>query len=177
MSKINIEVELDFINEDYSLEDSFRDELKRNIESKILAKVSEKIEFELIKKRNAQLDKIINKETKKFIKNFLKYEIVITDEWGERNHKGTVKEKVKKALLDFTTKKVDDRGRDGGKYTNIEYIINKLIRDQYDSLKEHNEKIINNIIDNLKKNNEVSILKRLATKILADKSLVNFIEK
>jgi len=61
--KMNIEIELDFINEDMTLEDTFQEEVKRSI--------MQRVEREMISSYKPLIDKAFNESVNKTIENIL----------------------------------------------------------------------------------------------------------
>ena len=80
--KMNLEIEIDFVNDDYSLEDSFRDEVKRSVVTRV--------ESEVIKQVQPIIDKSINDSIKNTIdgllNNYLSNPVVVSNGYKTENY-------------------------------------------------------------------------------------------
>ena len=81
--KLQLDVELDWIDEDMNLDDT----VKQNIIHGIINKIQSNIESQVEKSINDIIDKTIvskiNKMTEKLFNEFLKREVHITDKYGD----------------------------------------------------------------------------------------------
>lgn len=162
MGKITIELDLDWINEDGSLQSSIKDEVINNLQSRFV----QKAELNLDKMMNAKLEEVASKVTDEFLEKLLSEKVenlqipFKKDSWGSTYEYVPISEFVGKKYEQFLTKKVLDNdgnevrnGRDGTTSIN-EYFINKYLQ------KELVTKV-NNLIKNARQDAEVTIIKTL----------------
>lgn len=139
MAKFNIEVDLDWFEEDGSLDDS----LKAEIASGIIAKVSCAAIADVEKKVQAKIEEIdaqviqktndaISEKLAECLDDFLHKPRTITDKWGDPKKKGvSVVDMLKAACDNYIEQEVDYQGNASsgysGKQKRIDYIIGKLI--------------------------------------------------
>jgi len=80
--KMNIEIELDFIEEDYSLEDGFRDEIKHSIVNRV--------EKEVVAQVKPMIDNSINESIKNTINgllnNYLSNPVVVSNGYKQESY-------------------------------------------------------------------------------------------
>ena len=132
--KLNLEVELDWIDEEMNIDDT----IKQNVIDSIVAKIKTKIELSVEDKIIKMIDKIvvskINKMTEKVFYDFMKREVTISDSYGSKvKVYPTVEALIKERFDNFMTQTVDEKGNtyDGGygsKYKRIEFIIDQQLK-------------------------------------------------
>lgn len=133
--KLNLEIELDWIDEEMNLDDVVKDQIISGVMKKINEKVLSKIEDKI----NNTIDKTIiariNKCTDKMFKDFLKRPVNITDRYGDSiEHYKNVNEVIKMRFDNFMTQTVDEKGNtyDGSyskKFQRLEFVIDKQLKD------------------------------------------------
>ncbi len=77
--KINIQVELDFLNEDETLEDSFKESIKKNITNKVVDLTVKKLTEEIKPQMDNHFKNSIEKTMEDLLNNYLQKEVVISD--------------------------------------------------------------------------------------------------
>lgn len=120
--KFNIEVELDYINEDGDLDVAIKDSILAKVTKIVMEKVSKQID--------SQLDKIVvNAATKKakqitnrIASNFMNRKFTKSDRFGDKIETLTVKDMIKREFDKFWKMKVDKDGRESGYGTHQERI-------------------------------------------------------
>jgi len=132
--KLNLEVELDWIDEDMNLDDT----VKQNVIDAVVRKIQSNVELQVEKKINDTIDKVvlakINKMTEKLFSDFMKREISITDGYGDKIkvYKNTT-ELIKERFDKFMEQTVDEKGNTyegtyGNKYKRIYFIIDEQLK-------------------------------------------------
>lgn len=131
--KLNLEVELDWIDEEMNIDDT----VKQNVIDSIVNKIKAKIELSVEDKISKMIDKIvvskINKMTEKVFNDFMKREVTISDSYGSKiKVYPTVEALIKERFDNFMTQMVDERGNTadtyGAKYKRINYIIDEQLK-------------------------------------------------
>lgn len=131
MAKFNITVELDWVDEEGSIDDVVKNEIIENITTRFSKKLNDEIiktaEKKVSEKINASIDKEINTILDKLLNN--KFDLV--DEYGDVIKAKTSAIQIIKQKLDgFLTEKVDKEGKTNSYntcMTRLDYIINKNI--------------------------------------------------
>ena len=135
--KVNVSVEIDWIEEDGSIDDEIKHELilgvKRAI-SKTCMKDMEtqsKLAFDdAVQQASAK----ISKKALDFADAWLENEVEITDKWGDKQDKITVKGLIKRSFDNLLERKVDSNGKFSSSYGAdtklIEYLTNKRVEDE-----------------------------------------------
>lgn len=147
MAKIKVELELEYVDEDYTLEAT----VKQNIIDRLSAHIIEKNLNNLNNIIEKNVNDKIDIETTKYVKQwFNKKHIEIKDSWGDTIKKHTdinalLKEKFNNAL----NVKVDKEGKAGGYHadqTRLEWIIDTKIKKTFKvNLKEKLDKVIQEV--------------------------------
>lgn len=138
--KINVSVDLDWIEEDGSLDDEVKHELISGIKSAIshdcLAKVEKEASTQINKAIQAAIDGAkakIEEKAVAFADDWLENEVEITDKWGDPTERTTVKDLIKKTFDGLMTKAVDAQGKftDGyhSKSTLLQWLTGKRVQD------------------------------------------------
>jgi hypothetical protein len=133
--KLNLEVELDWIDEDMNLDET----VKQNVIDAVVNKVQKGIEEKVEKKINDTIDTIvvskINEKTEALFDEFMNREICISDRYGDKikvypNMSALIKERFDS----FMDQLVDEKGNIsdsnyGTKYKRVNFIIDKQLKD------------------------------------------------
>ena len=157
--KINVSVELDWIEEDGSIDEEVKAELiggiKRSISQQCLAKVEKEASVkidEAIQQAIQQATKSIQQKAVEFADEWLENEVEITDKWGDVKKKATIKDVIKSTFDHTLEKKVNENGEfaDGygrsGNTTLISWLTGKKVENVVaDKLATLNKDIDNQI--------------------------------
>ncbi len=133
--KLNLEVELDWIDEEMNIDDT----VKQNVIDAVVNKVQSNIESQVEENINNIIDKTvvtkINKMTEKLFNDFMKREITVTDHYGDiiKSYKST-NDVIKERFDNFMMQTVDEKGQAydgsyGKKYQRLTFIIDKQLQD------------------------------------------------
>ena len=161
MAKLNLELEVDWIDEEMSLDDAVKDGIMRRIEEKIISKISNSIEKNVEGKVTNQVDGLISTAIDNEIEKFLTTPRDITDKYGDINRtQVTIATLIKEKIDGMMEKKtVNERGNYtssayAAKYTKFEYfmeskaqeIINIKVDQMIKSVKEQIENLVSDKI-------------------------------
>ena len=133
--KLNLEIELDWIDEEKGLDEIVKDQIIEGVVSKIQKQIESKIETKV----NAVIDTTIvakiTEKTEALFEDFVNRPVTITDRYGD---KIKVYEKmsdlIKERFDKFMEQAVDEQGRTtdssyGKKYNRLEFIIDKQLKE------------------------------------------------
>lgn len=180
MSKFNITVDFDWLNDEYDVENEIKEQIISGVARKVEEKILSQAETECKSKFDNLLqnaEQVISEKLNCMMTEFFDTPRDITDNYGDVVQRGvTVKDTLKKACNDFLTQPVDGNGKPctnsyNVKYsTRVDYIVHKSIdSDMEFAIK----KAVSQITDNLKQKitNEIKsqIGEKLAELIELDK--------
>ena len=143
MAKFNITVELDWMDEEYNLDEEIRGTIVNSVVDKVKERLVSQVDNECTERINEQMANIENAVSQKLngiMDAFFDEPRDITDRSGDVIEKGvTVKDTLKKACDNFMNQSLDSEGRPttssyNVKYkTRIDYIVAKSIDYQMES--------------------------------------------
>ncbi len=175
--KFNIEIELDYIDEEGSLDDSIKGSILKSVTGIVMEKVSKQVD--------AKLDKIIIQAAEKkarqivnqIAKNFTTKKFTKSDKWGETIEVNqTVKDILIREFDHFWNATVDKHGSRaeyGEKMTRIEWTIEKHIEEHSKKFAEQITKDTEQKIkDTMRENLSNSIGAKLVGELGFDKLLL-----
>lgn len=132
--KLNLEIQLDWIDEEMNLDET----VKQNIIDSIVEKIQKKVEDQVSKKINDTIDTTIidkiNVLTENLFNDFMNKEIQITDSYGSTiKHYPNVTAVIKERFDNFMNQTVDEKGKTyegsyGTKYKRLTFIIDEQLR-------------------------------------------------
>lgn len=132
---MNLEIELDWIDE----ESNFDESVKQQVIDSIVRKIEGKINADIEKKVNSIIDEgvvnRVNNLTEKLFNDFLNRSVNITDRYGDIiKSYDSVESLIKQRFDNFMTQTVDDKGRThngayGVKHERIVYIVDKQLKE------------------------------------------------
>ncbi len=175
--KFNIEVELDYIDEEGSLDDAIKDSILKNVTGIVMDKVGKQVD--------AKLDEIIIKAAEKkarqivnqIAKNFTTKKFTKSDKWGETIEVNqTVKDILIREFDSFWNATVDKHGSRsdyGEKMTLIEWTVKKHIEEHSKKFAEQITKDTEQKIkDTMRENLSNTIGAKLVSELGFDKLLL-----
>lgn len=138
MAKFNITVDLDWVDEDETIDEVIQEEIASQVISKISTNLDSKYEEKInssLDEKLLQIDETINQKLNELMTDFFDTPRTITDEYGDVKEKDvTIKGKLKKACDNFLDEKVDENGNStNGNYygrktmTRANFIVKKAI--------------------------------------------------
>lgn len=172
MAKFNITVELDWIDEEFNLDDEIRETIIDSVVNKVKDRLVQQVETECNNRINTQMNDIettVSDKLNCIMESFFDEPRDVTDKYGDVIKKGvTVRDTLKKACDEFMNQPLDEYGKPAGssykiKYnTRVDYIVAKSI----DSNMEFAIKnAVSTVTDNLKNKISVEIKKQMGDKL------------
>jgi hypothetical protein len=150
--KLNLEIELDWIDEEMNLDDT----VKQNVINAVVNKVQKGIEEKVEKKINATIDNIvvakINEKTEELFNGFMNRQICISDKYGDKiKVYPSMSDLIKERFDNFMLENVDEKGNSsessyGTKFRRIYFIIDKQLKDFADKFTTEAVKTVSNEI-------------------------------
>jgi len=129
LAKLNLEIELDWLDENNNIDDVIKNVIIASVAEKVNASIEKEIVKEAIKKINSKTDAILDVKINEIITDFITRGFTEINNWGEEIGETTVLKKLKDKLDNFLTQKVDNRGQEvkyNGK-PRIDYIIEQHV--------------------------------------------------
>ena len=133
--KLNLELELDWIDEEMGIDET----VKQNVIDAIVEKIQKNVEKEVTSKVNDIIDKTIvariNVMTENLFNDFMNKEIQITDNYGSTiKHYPNVTAVIKERFDNFMNQTVDEKGSTyegsyGKQYKRLTFIIDKQLQE------------------------------------------------
>lgn len=131
--KLNLEVELDWIDEEMNIDET----IKQNIIGSITDKIKDNVQKQIDKQLNDILSKTviakISEMTENIFTNFINQSVTITDGYGSKiKCYNNITEIIKEKFDKFLTERVDRDGRPStydNKWSRMEYIVDKQLKD------------------------------------------------
>jgi len=106
--KINIAVEIDYIDEEYNLDDSIKQEIINKVSSMFMKGVKDSVK----RKINSRVSVLTDEWIMDQLYSFCDRQIKITDKWGDtQEHHESVTEMFKAKFDEFINASVDDSGK------------------------------------------------------------------
>ena len=105
--KFTIEVDVDWLGEDGSLDAELQSKVVHQIEQRVSAAAMERLEQEASSRVGSIIDEAVNK----LLASWLEKPVTITDRYGDVKEKGAITELIKKRFDAFWQEKVDQNGR------------------------------------------------------------------
>lgn len=172
MAKFNITVELDWMDEEYKLDEEIRETIINSIVNKVQDRLVSQTETECNNRINEQMKNIemtVSNKLNSIMDEFFDTPRDITDKYGDVIQRGvTVKKTLKKACDDFMNQPLDEYGKPTSssyntKYkTRLDYFVAKSI----DSDMEWRiKKAVSDVTDNLKKKISEEVKKQMGDKL------------
>lgn len=138
--KLNIQVEIDWLEEDGSIDDVVKEEIisgvKRSISQQCLAKVEKQASVEIdkaIRESIVSAQQAINQKALEFAQNWLEKEVTITDKWGDKQDCLTITDLIKRTFNNLLERKVNDNGQFAndsyGSMRLIDFLTGKRVQD------------------------------------------------
>ncbi|KGE18456.1 hypothetical protein [Paenibacillus wynnii] len=128
--KLNVTVDIDWIDEEESLDQKIQEKIVDSIGPKISHKAVGSLESDALKQLSTKVDALVEKT----YTEFLQRGVTITDQWGDVKKKDvTIYDLIKEKCDTWLLKKVDNEGREssyGNNWTRMDWLINKQLDQQ-----------------------------------------------
>ncbi len=133
MAKFNVTVELDWVDEEGSIDGALKEQIASQIISKVSASsikdITEKVDAQII----SRVDGAVSAKLAEALDDFLNRPRTVTDKWGDTEKEGvSVIQMMKDACDNYLEQEVDANGKTAGRYcdkrqTRINYLISSQI--------------------------------------------------
>ena len=159
--KLNLEIELDWIDEEKGLDEIVQQEIINGVTSRISKQINDKIDKKVDSIIDDQVIKQIDIKVNEIFLDFINKPVTLTDNYGSKIEVyDNMEALIKKRFDNFLIQPVDDRGnavsRDsyGTKFKRLEFIIDKQLKDfankfTTDAVKTVSEEIKNHVKEGL----------------------------
>lgn len=173
MAKFNITVELDWMDEEYNLDEDIRETIINSVVNKVQDRLVQQVDTECNNRINSQLANIeaaVSDKLNGIMDSFFDEPRDVTDKYGDVIKKGvTVRDTLKKACDEFMNQSLDKNGKPvssgswGVEYkTRVDYIVAKSI----DSNMEWAiKRAVEDVTNNLKKKISEEVKKQMGDKL------------
>lgn len=137
--KLTFQVDLDWINEDGSIDEVIKKELVKELSKKINKNTKETIINEALER----IDKQLGEQLNQLLTEILNQTITVTDDWGNTTEKGTLKDIVKKKVENIMSERLDDYGNPARwGTTRLDWILNSFVKREIENLTKELKKEI-----------------------------------
>lgn len=133
--KLNLTIDVDWLQEDMSLDDAVKEEVKNSIVEKIKSKVEKQIEKEIESEIDGVVVNKINEMTTNVFNDFINRPITMYDEYGDKIESyDRLSDLIKERFDNFINQPVDKEGKTStssynSHYTRLSYIIDKQLKE------------------------------------------------
>lgn len=171
MSKFNITVDIDYIDEDGNLDDAIREQIVNSVVSKVSDSVTAQIEKRaqsLFEERKRTMEASISDKLNEMMEEFFTTPKDVTDRWGNIERYGvTVKQLLKEACDKFIEQPMDKHGKPtsgyGAEYkSRVDYIVANSINYEMENAIT---RAVRDVTDNLKKKISSEIAQQMGEKL------------
>lgn len=163
--KINMTVELDWLEEDGSIDERMQDELIRGVKAAISKQCLARVEDKASKAIDTAIQDAIEASTNEikgkvseFVDSWMNTEVVLTDKYGDPTEKGSVRDLVKRQFDNLMNSMVSSDGkivqRDGygAKMSVIKFLTGEAVKEVVDTeLSQYKKNIDQKIKDEINK--------------------------
>jgi len=158
--KLNLEVEIDWIEEGMEVNDVVKQEIIESITNKIQQKIEEKVSSKIEQNVDEIVIKRINEKVDEIFENFINKPVSIYNNYGEAiNQYDTMLDLIKARFDKFLTQTVDEKGKAydgnyGQKHQRLTFIIDKQLKEfantfTHDAVNQVSEEIKKHVQDGL----------------------------
>lgn len=165
--KLNLEIEVDFIDEEYNLVDTVKQEIIASVANTVRHGLKENIRRQVSKRVSVNIDRWIMEQ----LHLFCDRQIKITDKWGDTTeHHESVSEMFKAKFDEFFNASIDKNGNTlkscsygGNRVTRIDQMLNQKAEEYLSKItKDMDSRISRAISDEQKKKIEEKIKKHVS---------------
>jgi hypothetical protein len=174
--KINLTVDIDWLNEDESLDEMIQEKIIKEVVDKVSDGVINSVKNEAEKRVVDQVESLVTKTYEAFMDNG----VTITDRWGDPTEKDVkIKDLIKQRCDKWLTEQVDKEGRAsrdswGGNQTRMEHFIDQQIQKQTKSM---SEQIVKKVNDEMKKFITDSLKNSIGEKLVKEIGIEELLKK
>ena len=187
--KLNITVDIDWIEEDGSIDEEVKHQIINGVKSSISKQCLDKVEKEASKKIDAAIDEAISKARSSiesraiaFADDWLENEVTITDKWGDPKDSLNIKDLIKRTFDNTLEKKVDKDGNFcesyNAKMTLIKYLTGQRVEEVVsEKMKGFNKDIDDQITKAVNSGIRENVANKFAEMVVATAKANNQLEK
>lgn len=183
MSRFNVTVEIDYIDEDGNLDDAVCEQIVNSVVSRVSDTVTKQIQEKAQKIFDGRLQTMeiaVSDKLNEMMEEFFSTPKDVTDRWGDVKRRGvTVKQLLKEACDKFMEQPLNERGEPASGYSvkyksRVDYIVAKSI--------DHNmeyaiKQAVSDVTDNIKKKVSDEIKKQMGEKLAGVVGLDDLLKK
>lgn len=158
--KLNLEIELDWIDEEKGIDETVKEQIIKGIMSKIGDKIISKIDEKVNNVIDETIVSKINERTDALFTDFISRPVTLSDNYGSKiKVYENMEQLIKERFDNFMVQNVDDQGRTsessyGQKFKRLEFIIDKQLKDfahkfTTDAVKQVSEEIKHHVKEGL----------------------------
>lgn len=169
MAKFTVTVDIEWVDEDGSLDEAIQHEMVSAIAQKIMDSSEKTLMEQVTSAMNEKLDSAksdISQRMNAMMDDFFETPRDITDKWGTVKRSGvTARQLIAEAADKFFTEKVNDRGETdtyNAKYTRMEYIARKAVSND---ITWAVERTVTDAVDKIKKTVKETATKKLGERL------------
>lgn len=176
--KFNVEVDIDWLGDDWTVDEKFAYELNKKIEDKLVDRLIQGVDSDITKNISKRVNDVIDEKINNFVDGFMEKGFRQVDRWGDVIKENVnPKELLKEKLDSFLTSKVDTKN---GKTTNdsygsvqrYEYVLDKTAKEH---ISKWEQTVSDDVLKAIKKDINEETRKKVVDAILKDYSLKNLI--
>lgn len=131
--KLNLEIDLDWIDEEKGLDETVKEQIIDGILNRVEAKISSKIEEKVNKVIDETIVLKINEKVDSIFTDFISRKVTLSDNYGsEIKVYESMESLIKERFDNFLNEKVDKEGKIssyGAQFSRLEFIIDKQLKD------------------------------------------------
>jgi len=175
--KFNIELEIDWIEEDGSIEEQVKEDLKSQIISKIDKKITSEVNAEIDKSIISKMDTKIQSICDDIVENFMHKQFTKTDRYGDIIETTTLENYLKDTFESYWDEMVDSSGGKSSynaKKKRVEWIIDEKIMKQS---QDFSKSLIKDTEKKIKDYMAIEMKERIGEKFFAELGFSKMLEK
>jgi|SRR6185503_7174847 len=167
--KLNVEIDLDWIDESMSIDETIKQNIIESIVNRIQEKVEEKVEGKINDIIDSTIVSKINTLTENLFNDFMNKEIQITDSYGSTiKQYPNVTAVIKERFDNFMNQTVDDKGNTyegsyGTKYKRLTFIIDKQLKEFADAFTKD---AVKKVSDEIKTHVQTGLTTKLGAELM-----------
>lgn len=172
--KFKVEVDIDWLGEDWTLDEKIQFEIMNKVEDKLVERLIAGFDDDFVKKTSERAEKLIDDKINEFVDNFMGKEFTRVDEWGDVIEENVnVKQLLKDRLDKFLSEKVNSKGqvsrRSYDNNTNrIDYVLNEIARKH---IEKYQQGVSDDVLRRIKEDINNQTREKVVDSILNDYSL------
>lgn len=175
--KFNVEVELEWVGEDWTVDEKFAYELNQRLEEKLLDHLVKSLDGNLVSKVTSRVNDVIDEKLNEFMDEFMSKGFTQVDQWGDVIKENVNPKELLKAKLDsFLSENVDDKGKSTSDTwrtkKRYEYLIDNAAREYIDKWQRG---VSDDVVAKIKEDINQETRKKVVDSIMTDYSLKNLI--